>query len=129
LFTYSTPIEDIAERYAAGEGQPDDLLLLQILRPISDDEAEARGLTYDVRGSFGRSLRGINERPKNGYYTCRAWDEDTRLCTIYEDRPNMCRGYPYGNACSHGCDWQAPDEVLIETGYMTPEAWFKKPYV
>jgi Fe-S-cluster containining protein len=37
-------------------------------------------------------------------YTCRNWDEDTRLCTIYEQRPIMCRGYPYGQLCSHGCD-------------------------
>lgn len=41
-------------------------------------------------------------------YTCRHWDESTRLCGIYAERPAMCRRYP-GDAddgsgeCEHGC--------------------------
>ncbi len=27
------------------------------------------------------------------HYTCRAWDKKTGECTIYEDRPQMCRDY------------------------------------
>lgn len=37
------------------------------------------------------------------YFTCKNWDEDTRLCKIYEDRPAMCRDFPYGTECPHGC--------------------------
>ena len=42
-------------------------------------------------------------------FTCRHWDENTRLCTVYEERPLMCRAYPYGGACSAGCSYQVPD--------------------
>lgn len=41
------------------------------------------------------------------YYRCVHWDEETRLCGIYEARPNMCRyypGYDDGRACEYGCD-------------------------
>lgn len=41
------------------------------------------------------------------WYRCIHWDEETRLCKIYEDRPQMCRDYPGyrdGTACDYGCD-------------------------
>lgn len=50
------------------------------------------------------------ERPA---YTCRHWDEQTRLCTVYDQRPMICRDYPYGQPCSHGCDYQVDDETVV----------------
>lgn len=38
---------------------------------------------------------------KGHHYTCKHWDQTTRLCTIYENRPFMCSDYPYGQACEH----------------------------
>lgn len=35
-------------------------------------------------------------------YTCRHHDTETGDCRIYEDRPRMCRDYPYGKSCEHG---------------------------
>jgi len=32
---------------------------------------------------------------------CRFFDTDERRCTVYEARPNVCRKYPYGNACGY----------------------------
>lgn len=32
---------------------------------------------------------------------CRFFDRDTRRCTVYEARPNVCRRYPYGNQCGY----------------------------
>lgn len=52
-------------------------------------------------------------------YTCRHWDEKTRLCGVYEDRPGMCRDYPYGAACSHGCDYQVDDTTAQRHGNGT----------
>jgi Fe-S-cluster containining protein len=42
-------------------------------------------------------------------YTCRHFDDRTRLCTIYEERPEMCRDYPYGRngGCEYGCGYRA----------------------
>ena len=48
--------------------------------------------------------------------TCKHWDEESRLCGAYEDRPDMCRDYPYGNACSHGCGYQVDSAVWQKYG-------------
>lgn len=41
--------------------------------------------------------------PTRRLMTCRHWDIETRLCTVYEQRPRMCRDYPYGRTCDYGC--------------------------
>lgn len=52
-------------------------------------------------------------------YTCRHWDEKTRLCGDYENRPALCRDYPYGQPCSHGCDYQVSIEQAETYGNGT----------
>jgi Fe-S-cluster containining protein len=32
---------------------------------------------------------------------CGLFDRETRRCTVYESRPNVCRKYPYGNECGY----------------------------
>src|SRR5690348_13091092 len=39
------------------------------------------------------------ESDEQPMYTCRHLDRSTGLCTIYEQRPKMCREYPYEGAC------------------------------
>lgn len=34
-------------------------------------------------------------------YTCRLYDRATARCSIYEQRPPMCRNFPYGRECEH----------------------------
>jgi Fe-S-cluster containining protein len=42
----------------------------------------------------------------NGNFTCKYWDKETQLCTIYERRPNMCRNFPEkGEECDF-CGWR-----------------------
>jgi Fe-S-cluster containining protein len=77
-----------------------------MLRELTTEEA------IDRRAEFGVTLP-IN--PEHTYYRCIYWDESTRLCTAYEDRPMMCTDYPYpwtptngrgfdGNGvCEHDC--------------------------
>lgn len=37
-------------------------------------------------------------------YTCVHFDDSTGNCRIYDRRPRMCSGYPYGRDCQHsGC--------------------------
>lgn len=38
------------------------------------------------------------------HFTCRNWDEATRRCRIYDERPAMCADFPYGRACQYGGD-------------------------
>ena len=41
--------------------------------------------------------------PRPHYYRCTNLDENG-LCSIYDTRPAMCRGFPYGQACNYrGC--------------------------
>jgi Fe-S-cluster containining protein len=32
---------------------------------------------------------------------CRFLDRETRRCTVYHARPNVCRKYPYGSVCGY----------------------------
>ena len=45
---------------------------------------------------------------ETGYhYTCRAYDEETGDCTIYEDRPQMCKDFPGNGGCEFpGCGFK-----------------------
>jgi Fe-S-cluster containining protein len=39
-------------------------------------------------------------------FTCAHWDRETHLCQIYDDRPVMCRDFPYRGKCKYheaGC--------------------------
>ena len=60
------------------------------------------------------------EQEGSGYwYSCKHFDTETRLCKIYESRPNMCRDYPYDSPCRY-CGLENEDyqsrEVLPEGG-------------
>lgn len=69
-------------------------LLGFMLRPLTHEEATARRERFGVAKPVGDEQQ----------YRCIYWDEETRLCTIYADRPHVCRDYPHGRGCKHGCD-------------------------
>lgn len=51
----------------------------------------------------GRSIKS----PSRRLYTCRHWDEDTKLCGAYESRPTMCAEYPYyADDCDYKCGYK-----------------------
>lgn len=57
-------------------------------------------------------------------YTCRHFDGAN--CTVYNERPNMCRDYPYGQPCEHSsCSWDKgraglhPEPVELEAPKLT----------
>jgi len=72
------------------------LTILGMIVPLTHEEAVERahrlaGLPEDASLSEGVP-----------HFACRHWDEETRLCTIYDQRPWMCRTYP-SVKCGHGC--------------------------
>ena len=70
-------------------------LVLDMIQPISREDATRR------RQQHGLRVDDL-ETAKDGHlYTCRHWDDRTRLCGIYERRPAMCRDYPYAESCAH----------------------------
>lgn len=63
-------------------------------------------------------------------YTCRHHDAETGDCRIYDDRPRMCRDYPYGKSFEHSeCTgpWSPLDLVQLrierepQPGWPTPQ--------
>jgi Fe-S-cluster containining protein len=72
----------------------DGRMVQDMLVPLTTEEANARA------ERFGVPAKMIS---KDHMFTCRHWDEDTRLCTVYEHRPDLCRDFPYGKACPNDC--------------------------
>lgn len=85
--------------------------IYDMLIPLTNAEAAERWRRF---GSPVVENNPPKPKEEGHFFTCRHWDEDTLLCTIYPTRPLMCKGYPYGRPCEHGCDEEgAPMEELI----------------
>lgn len=69
-----------------------------MLIPLTPKQARERYERFS-----GTPTRAYKWKHRGHFFTCKNWDEETRLCKIYEDRPAMCRDYPYGQECQHGC--------------------------
>jgi Fe-S-cluster containining protein len=92
------------------EDDPESQQIADMVIPLTHRQAVARSR------KFGSTcvIKATPAGPNSGWYACRNWDEETRLCTIYEDRPSMCRDYPYDRECRHGCGYRSPPEVVRE---------------
>jgi Fe-S-cluster containining protein len=65
------------------------------------------------------NLWDLTSDPARHFYTCDAWDSTTKLCTMHEDRPPVCRGFPwYGGEPNSGL-WPWPQCAFWED---VPEA-------
>lgn len=69
-----------------------------MLIPLTPKEARERHERFG-----GTKGDGFRWKDRGHHFTCRNWDEETRLCRVYKDRPTMCRDFPYGKQCPHGC--------------------------
>lgn len=64
-----------------------------------------------VRGTAVPDAANIN------LYTCKHFDGES--CTNYDNRPNMCRKYPYYNRCNYaGCTWKAARDGRTRDGVV-----------
>lgn len=104
----------------------DSLMIADMLVPISDEEAHERSERFGVAPDF------VERAKEEGMalYKCKNWDEDTKLCTKYESRPDMCAAYPYERPCEHcgasgGCasmtGWRKREESATLTVCSNPE--------
>lgn len=44
-------------------------------------------------------------------FMCRHFDHETRRCAIHETKPEVCRDYPYDDACDYCGFMETPDVV------------------
>lgn len=51
------------------------------------------------------------KRGKAHYYYCVHFDEAKKVCSIYDERPDMCKSYPNGHKCEFAqCTWKGMRE-------------------
>jgi Fe-S-cluster containining protein len=89
-------------------------VIAEMVVPLSVLEANER------LERFG-SDREYTSESEGHVYTCRHFDDETRLCTIYERRPEMCRDYPYGHSggCEYECGYCTPSDVVGKWTLLT----------
>jgi len=77
----------------------------------SKEDYLIEGIDNEECRQVGEMLRLIGYDTENStdgkpwpVYTCKYWNKNTKLCTIYDQRPEMCRTYPDGDECGwEGC--------------------------
>lgn len=89
--------------------EPTDPIVIDMVIPITQMEAIARHQRMGNRKVIDKS----QSLDTSKWYKCRHWDEETRLCGIYEDRPKMCRDYPYDKGCV-SCDFTSDPDIIQE---------------
>lgn len=73
------------------------------------DGKQVKGMLVHLRvvPPGGDMPMGTNTSNEDAHiYTCKHHDKKTGDCSIYEQRPAMCRDYPYGKECEwDGCTY------------------------
>ena len=123
-FTSERLLESINARVAHGD---DDRVGGWLEGVLNYDQAEQVAGMVVYRGMFTREqlveyggrrglvvpLPGKLDVSPGNWYTCRLFDDLTNLCTDYENRPDMCRNFPWFGRCIYpGCGHLKPDEVF-----------------
>jgi Fe-S-cluster containining protein len=106
VFTYSSThdeMKDPEHLKLIHDGE----MLADMLIPLTVEQARERA------EKFGSPLADIeNDSPSVGsLYMCRHWNEETRLCGVYDSRPLMCAEFPYSDPCPT-CDYVPEDDVI-----------------
>jgi len=73
----------------------DGMMLADMLVPLTPEQVDER------IERFGLNAWAEAERRPKKLFTCKHWDEETKLCTVYDYRPRMCAKFPYGQECPH----------------------------
>ena len=108
--------KELQEKIGDPEITPDVKQIAEMVVPITNGTVRRR------RKRFGVTTADPVEKDSEGhFYKCSNWDEETRLCGIYEDRPKMCRDYPYARECFVKCGYCAPKEIIKEYNKETED--------
>jgi Fe-S-cluster containining protein len=96
---------EIREHYAKWlkalkEGAP-------LSRDIGFEDIWTIALMVRYLGTDDIGVDGNKLNAKAHWYTCIHFNKETNDCDIYEQRPAMCRNYPYGSPCLYpGCTYK-----------------------
>lgn len=96
--------EQLDERVAGGSAEM--VKIANMVVPITNGTVRRR------RGKYYAGESGpVSGKDEGHYYKCKNWNSDTRLCMDYENRPKMCRDYPYDRECN-SCDFCPTQDVI-----------------
>jgi Fe-S-cluster containining protein len=99
--------------------QPEDVVRLALHFGITP-EAAGRKFTKKSEVAGERILR---QQPDDTYGSvCRFLDLDTRRCSIYEARPEVCRDYPGPGRCGY-YDFLSFERRIQEDPEFIPSTW------
>ena len=98
--------DEIRDRMEDGEQIAD------MVVPLSVAEANERLERFGADREYERDAEGF-------VYMCRNFDEATGLCTIYDQRPQMCRDYPYARGCEYECGYCSSADVVGKWTLLT----------
>lgn len=104
-------LEELASGDVGSQDAEEARCMAAMLRPLTVEEANQRALDF-IEGV----VPTFDQTDAGHLYMCSNWNEETRRCNIYEDRPPMCSAFPYGEPCRYGCSCvgERPDaEVII----------------
>jgi Fe-S-cluster containining protein len=77
--------------------------ILAMLIPLSPEEVLERTERFSLR--WAKTAPFALEFDAEGatqFFSCQHWNEETKLCGSYENRPRMCSKYPAdGDLCCH----------------------------
>src|SRR5690242_3294103 len=83
--------------------------IAEMIIPLSLAEANERLDRFGADREYGAENEGY-------LYTCRNFDEATRLCKAYDERPEMCHDYPCARegGCEYGCGYASAPDVFAK---------------
>lgn len=99
--------------------------ITKVLEPMTAKEAK-RIAPYLFAGRFRNAVD-----PDGGvitfYYRCSWFDRETRTCTHYDERPSVCRRYPWVGGAAQGNEALPPmcsfNETIGNPVAPVPVAW------
>lgn len=115
VFTLPASPDKLAKRLAHVK---DGAFILNMVIFIEETTIGENGKVAGTYASEFTPLRHCSSDTTIYLYTCRHFDREARNCTVYEDRPEMCRDHPgYGqtSACDHvACEWTLKADVTFK---------------
>jgi len=101
---------DVRARVLTREGFADDEFIADMLVPLGYFNRNP----LHVVGNQDYAVQEMSTQSFMGawFYTCRHYDKATRSCTVYEQRPQMCRKFPNDGQCQfNGCEFAVPRKM------------------
>jgi Fe-S-cluster containining protein len=103
----------------------DGAYIKDMLIPLTAEQAVERMERFEIEpywADFKVSWDGVLQSSDRQLMTCRHWDGESRLCGAYDERPSMCKGYPYyttegARDCDYRCGYKLSFEQMWEYHY------------